>query len=117
MRVTNIFSPVLTVGATGSFPLIADNGGFIIIINESPANLNFTFPDGSTMYIASYDRRKICFTGQTQQPSGTVSWVVQSIPLELVLLANQVVTETYASGEKSPEVYPTPLFRQLRAFS
>lgn len=117
MKITAIFTPTLTVGASGTFPLIAENGGFSILMNESPANINLSFPDGSTLYIGSYDRRKICYSGQTAQPSGQVTWTVQSIPLELVLLANEFIVETYSNGEKSPETYPAPLFRQLRAFS
>lgn len=86
-------------------------------MNECPANLNFQFPDGSTFYLASYDRRKVCFTGQQAQPKGQLVWTIQSIPLTLVLLANQVIIEEYQPGEVSPETYPSPLFRQLRAFS
>lgn len=117
MRILTIFSPALVVGAKGNIPISSRTGSYYILMNESPANLNFTFPDGSVFYVASYDRRKVCFTGQMSQPNGLLVWLVQSIPLSLVLLANQVVIEEYEPGEVSPEVYPSPLFRQLRAFS
>lgn len=117
MNILSIFQPGSTVGITGQIPLSAQAGSFAIIMNESPVNLTFTFPNGSNQYVPSYDRRQVNFVGQMQQPSGFITWTIQSIPLQLPLLANQVIVELYENGECTPEIYPAPLFRQLRAFS
>ena len=117
MNILTIFSPTLTVGVTGSFPIVAQPGANLIVINESPANIIMTLPSGDTFYSPAYDKRRLQFVGHMAQQNGQVNWVVQSIPLPLTLTANQIVIEEFLPGECIPEVYPSPLIRQLRAFS
>jgi hypothetical protein len=111
------FSPTLVVGSISSIRLAAQDGTSLVLMNESPANLYVTFPNNAQFYLGSYDKRKVSFTGQMAQPAGDMLFTVQSIPLVLVLLANNVVGELYNKGEFTPEIYPAVLIRQLRAFS
>lgn len=117
MNILSIFQPGTVVDTTGTVPLPPQVGSYAIFINESQSNLNITLPSGNTLYLPSYDKRMVRFIGQMAQPAGFITWKVQSVPLSVTLLANQVVIELYQKGECTPEIYPAPLIRQLRAFS
>lgn len=113
MNIIKIFDPT-TPTVNNPFDYTVQDGGNLVVINESSSNMIFTFGNGATTYIPANDRRAYELHGQMAQPHTRVTWSVEST-LPNVNTVNKVVVETYDVGEKMPEVYPAPLFRQTQA--
>jgi hypothetical protein len=108
MNIISTFNPFTSLNT--SFDMTVQQGGHLLVINESSANLVLMFGNGGNTYAPANDRRLYCINGQMAQPHTVVSWVIQS-QLPNMNIVNQVLIEIYQPGENVPEVYPAPLVR------
>lgn len=108
MDIVTTFNPILK--PNGSFDMTVKNGGTLLVINESSANLILSFGNGSTTYVPANDRRMYTISGQMAQPHTNVTWSQQST-LPNQNITNQTVVEVYQPGEDVNETYPSPLVR------
>lgn len=112
MRIVASFNPATATSNTVDF--VIKNGGHIVVINESANNMIFKFGNGNTTYIPANDRRAYQLEGQGAQPHTVINWSIDST-LPNLNTVNICRIEGYDPGEKLPETYPAPLFRQTQA--
>lgn len=113
MQIVAQYDP--TIATSGQANFIVKNGGKSLFINESYWNQKITFQNGQNFYLPANDRRFITFTGQMAQPGTMFTWQQLTSLAVPNAVTNQVIVESYEPGEPSPEVYPSPLLRQLNA--
>lgn len=105
-----------TTQSSGVFKWAGGEGTRLIAINESFNNLYILFGGGQKSYVPANDRRLYILKGIMAQSAGQAQWVVQSGINDLNTV-NQLIIEVYAPGEELPEIYPTPLIRQMNVSS
>lgn len=101
-----------TVTTTSTFKWVGGDGTHLVAINESFNNLYIMFGGGQKTYVPANDRRLYKLTGIMAQADGIATYTVQS-GIQNLNSVNQLIIEVYAPGEEMPEIYPTPLIRQL----
>lgn len=113
MEIVTTFDP--TVSSSGTANFVVKNGGKVLFINESYVNLKITFLNSQNFYLPANDRRLITLAGQMSQPGTTINWTQLTFLAQPNVNVNNVIIESYAPGEEVPEIYPSPLLRQLNA--
>jgi len=108
MNIITTFNPIVT--ASGTFDMTIQNGGHLLVTNESSANLILTFGNGASTYVPANDKRLYCINGQMAQPHTKITYSTQStLPNQNIV--NQTVIEAFQPGENVPETYPSPIIR------